>query len=123
MKLHIGKIIREQLEKKGMNKSEFARKLNTTPQNVYGIFKRQSIDTGLLQKISETLEINFFMLYFSDKPKAGIVREPAKLYGGNAEDAELKKKILLLESRNSELEKEIGYLKEIIALLKQKNKH
>lgn len=39
------------------------KKINTTKQNVYTIFKRQSIDTALLQKISEVLNFDFFKLY------------------------------------------------------------
>lgn len=63
MTVHIGNLIKKRVEEKGMNKSEFARRINTTSQNVHGIFKRKSIDTALLQKISEVLAFDFFQYY------------------------------------------------------------
>ena len=44
----------------------FADMLHCDRTNVYKIFKKQSIDTALLEKISTILQHNFF-LYFIDK--------------------------------------------------------
>lgn len=63
MTVHIGNLIKKRVEEKGMNKSEFTRRINTTSQNIHGIFKRKSIDTALLQKISELLDFDFFQYY------------------------------------------------------------
>ena len=43
--------------------SWFAKKLCCDRTNVYSIFKRQSIDTELLLRISEALHYDFFALY------------------------------------------------------------
>ncbi len=63
MEIHIGKLIKNRLQETGMTKSEFARRINKTSQNVYDIFERTTIDTGLLLKISIILEYNFFERY------------------------------------------------------------
>ena len=63
MEIHIGKLIKNRLQETGMTKSEFARRINKTSQNVYDIFERTTIDTGLLINISTILEYNFFEPY------------------------------------------------------------
>ena len=61
--LHIGKQVEEVLNKKGMTVAEFARRINKSRENAYSIFKRKTMDTGLLQTISSVLEHDFFLLY------------------------------------------------------------
>lgn len=101
--VHIGQKIKEVFESKGMTVVEFAKRINTSRENVYGIYKRKTLDVELLFKISEVLEYNFFQYYinpvFSPYPKID----------------ELKSK---LESA----EKEIEYQKQIIKLLSDQNK-
>lgn len=58
--VHIGKLIKKQLELKKLSVAEFAQKINTNRNNVYDIFKRTSIDTELLYKISIILNFDFF---------------------------------------------------------------
>ena len=54
--IHIGSIIKEKFEKHGASVSWFARQLCCDRTNIYSIFKRESIDTALLVKISIILE-------------------------------------------------------------------
>lgn len=61
--IHIGSLIEEQVRKQNMNVSSFAKKLNCDRTNVYDIFKRSTIDTELLYRISKMLKYNFFDLY------------------------------------------------------------
>ncbi len=61
--VNIGKIIKAELKKKRFSVAEFAKIINTDRNNVYHIFKRKSIDTDLLYKISIALEYNFFLEY------------------------------------------------------------
>ena len=63
MEIHIGSEIKKVFEKKGMSISEFSRRLNYSRENVYNIFNRKTIDTGLLLLISEMLEFDFFSLF------------------------------------------------------------
>ncbi len=77
MKLHIGKEIERRYKDSGIKLSEFARRLSTSPRNVYAIFDRSDIKTDLLQKIGEVLNFNFFSLYQFPSQ----VKEPATQYG------------------------------------------
>jgi len=63
MTIHIGNKIKQIFTKKGMTISEFGRRINKSRENVYSIFNRKTIDTGLLQKISDVLEYDFFQYY------------------------------------------------------------
>jgi len=60
MAIYIGKIIKEVFEDSGLSVSELARRIQTTRQNVYGIFERRSIDTALLLRLGEALNYDFF---------------------------------------------------------------
>jgi plasmid maintenance system antidote protein VapI len=61
--IHIGEIIKCQIHASGMTKSEFSRRLNTSPQNAYEIVKRSSINTEMLQSICKILNYDFFAHY------------------------------------------------------------
>ena len=65
MAIHIGKKIKQVFDKKGMTVSEFGRRINKSRENVYDIFRRATIDTGLLENISKVLEYDFFQYYTS----------------------------------------------------------
>ena len=65
MSIHIGNKIKETVDKKGMSVSEFGRRINKSRENVYSIYKRKTIDTGLLTTISKVLETDFFEHYTS----------------------------------------------------------
>lgn len=58
--IHIGKLIEEELRRQERSVAWFARKLCCERTNVYSIFKRESIDTALLHRISLVLHRNFF---------------------------------------------------------------
>ena len=61
--IHIGQLIEAELIRQERTISWFAKKLCCDRTNVYSIFKRQSIDTELLLRISITLHYDFFALY------------------------------------------------------------
>lgn len=60
--LHIGQRIKEVFltQPKGFNAEHFARQLNCRRANIYNIFRRSSIDTALLHRISLILGHDFF---------------------------------------------------------------
>lgn len=126
MAIHIGQIIKRQLKTVGMNKAEFARRINRTPQNVYDIFGRQSLDTKLLIEIGRVLNHNFFV-YFTDEDALGVANEGETEYLTTDKKNGIQKKLSLVEHQleicNKEkvlLIKENEYLKEINQLLKDK---
>ena len=61
--IHIGQKIKEVFETKGFSVTEFARRINKSRENMYSIFSRKTIDTGLLLTISRVLEFDFFKIY------------------------------------------------------------
>lgn len=101
----IGGRIQDVFESRNIKLSEFADELGTVRQNVYRIFKKRDLDTGLLTKISEVLNHNFFDYYKSGEDAGGPNRELADL------------QVQLELAR-----KEIDYLKKIINLMEEKAK-
>ena len=66
MALHIGKIIKDLVKSKGLTVTNFADKVGYSRRNVYEIFNKSTIDTGLLIKVSKVLDKNLFLNYLSD---------------------------------------------------------
>lgn len=64
--IHIGKLIKEELHRQERSITWFANKLCCERTNVYSIFKRESIDTILLFRISLVLHHNFFNYYIQE---------------------------------------------------------
>jgi plasmid maintenance system antidote protein VapI len=130
MEMHLGQMIKDRLKETGMKKTEFARRINITSQNVYDIFKRKSIDSNLLLAISETLNYNF-LEPLSLKCQAllthdEVIEEMANKYGATAKIMiELKKaerKLGVQQAKIKQLQTEVEYLKEINVLLRRKGK-
>ncbi|MBP3354563.1 MAG: XRE family transcriptional regulator [Bacteroidales bacterium] len=66
---HIGNAIKNELKKKQRSVSWLARNLYCDRTNIYDIFKRKSIDTELLYRISIILNHNFFSYLYSETDK------------------------------------------------------
>jgi hypothetical protein len=64
--IHIGNIIKKQFDALGCSVSWLAKELCCDRTNIYSIFKRESIDTRLLEKISVILNHDFFKYYSQD---------------------------------------------------------
>lgn len=64
--IHIGKLIENELHRQERTVAWFARNLYCERTNVYHIFKRRSLDTELLLRISHLLQHDFFK-YYSDE--------------------------------------------------------
>jgi transcriptional regulator with XRE-family HTH domain len=96
MNTHLGKLILAKLKEKRISKSEFARLINRSRQNVQDILERESLDTQLLQEVSKALDYNFFEVFVKNTPDKRLIHQ-------------LK-----------EAQKEIEYLKTINALLAKK---
>lgn len=75
MSVNIGNKIKSIVSKKGISVSEFGRRINKSRENVYSIYKRKTIDTGLLITISTVLEHDFFQYYTSLSTEVEKLRE------------------------------------------------
>lgn len=58
--IHIGQLIKTELELQERTPTWLAKKINCDRTNIYRIFDRESIDTALLSRISTALNKNFF---------------------------------------------------------------
>lgn len=61
--MHIGQLIKQELEVQGRTVVWFARNMSYSRTNIYKIFERSSIDTDVLLRVSMVLEVDFFKLY------------------------------------------------------------
>lgn len=104
LQVHIGAKVQQVFEQKGLKLSDFADQLGTVRQNVYRIFKKHELDTGLLSKISQVLDHNFFQYYcpVGDRDSLQDLR------------------IQNLEQELVLSRKEIDYLKKIIVLMEER---
>ena len=110
MNVDIGQKIKEVFDAQNKKLTDFADELGTVRQNVYRIFKKQHLDTGLLLKISQVLNHNFFQYYVSNGSGAMDGEDLMKL-ASQAQDIE--QQLVLAK-------KEIDYLRKIIKLMEEK---
>ncbi|NLF43358.1 MAG: helix-turn-helix transcriptional regulator [Bacteroidales bacterium] len=54
---HFGNEVNSLLKKKGLTRKDLANKLGMTEANIYKILKKESIDTKLLDRVSEILDV------------------------------------------------------------------
>ena len=105
--VEIGQKIKEVFDNRNMKLTDFADELGTVRQNVYRIFKKRHVDTGLLLKISQVLHHNFFEYYVAPQETDDKIR----VLRTDTDDFQ----------RQLELSrKEIDYLRKIIRLMEEK---
>ncbi len=109
MKIHIGEKIKERSKELRIGPTELAKIVSTSKQNIYGIFKRESIDTSLLQKFCKALNYDFFTFYINPKlsPTTDVISKKSKQYSIPETDnqlMDLKEKYELLKKVNTLLE-------------------
>lgn len=117
--VHIGKIIEQKLREKRYPITDFAKKINTDRSNVYNIFRRNTIDTGLLQKISEILEHDFFQYFISEQTKKDFLTDEANVPLFNNELLQMRHKIESFEIETEALRARLKDKEMIIELLKK----
>lgn len=67
--MHIGKLIKLQMEEQNRTVSWLAHELSYCRTNIYKIYDKKSIDTDLLLRISSILEYDFFAAYSEEFQK------------------------------------------------------
>jgi hypothetical protein len=107
MKIHIGEKIKKRAEELKIGTTELGKLINTSKQNVYGIYKRASIDVQVLYDISKALKFNFFQFY--DTPEL------------EKYETRLAKEILGLKKENEKLKLDLKTCKEKTELLQKIN--
>ena len=59
----IGKLIKEELQRQGKTSVWLANELGCHRTNIYKVYDRTTIDTGMLFHISKILKVDFFKYY------------------------------------------------------------
>lgn len=77
--IHIGKKIKEILDKTPISVVDFAKSINLTRNGAYKVFEKETIDTGQLQTISKVLNHDFFAYY--DGVESSALKENKFEYG------------------------------------------
>jgi hypothetical protein len=113
MEIHIGSMIRLRAKELRIGPTELGSKINTSKQNVYGIYKRRSIDTRLLVKICVALDYDFFKYY----TKSLLLSEAPS---NESDSVEARKQLDVCRSESDALQRENDYLKKINGLLEDK---
>ncbi len=111
--MHIGEKIEARAKELRMGPTELARRISTSKQNVYGIYRRSSIDTELLQKLSKALDYDFFLHYTTSIP--GLVSEPGMPYGKRKKGvaAPVDDEVSRLRRENADLREKYELLREL----------
>jgi len=65
--IHIGSIIKQKVAESSMKTQEFADRIDCERTTVYDIYKRKSIDSELLIRISAALNFDFYNEIYFDK--------------------------------------------------------
>ena len=121
MKIHIGEKIKAQAKTARIGTTELSKVINTSKQNIYGIFKRESIDTALLQQLCKALNYDFFSLYVN--PKLPPHTDPENIkkyraYSSPESDAEFS----MLKTQLMDLKEKYELVKKVNSLLEEKKK-
>lgn len=119
--IHIGQKIKEVIHREKIQVNEFARRIGKSRAVVYDIFERETIDTGLLRRISNALDYDFFQHYISENStleEPGL--EPYKKK--SPPDSQIKMQLDIQKIQLQNAQREIEYLKKIISLLEKDGK-
>lgn len=110
--IHIGKKIKEVLDKTPISVVDFAKSINLTRNGAYKVFEKETIDTGQLQAISKVLKHDFFN-YYENEPL--VLKEPKEKVGyvTKEELAQSSREIIqLVKSEFEKLREELSLKKE-----------
>jgi hypothetical protein len=119
-KVHIGKKIKDVWRQSRLKGTEFASAINKDRQVIYDIFKRETIDTGLLQKISKVLDHDFFSYYSTTPPLT--VNEEKLAYGAKAEIQRLEEELRICKKQLADAERKCELLEKVNLLTEEKLK-
>jgi hypothetical protein len=86
-----------------MSSSELARRINTSKQNMYSVFRRKSLDSELILILSEVLEHDFFQDLRNEL--SFVVKESSEQY---SKIEKLEKEVKVLTRLNELLEEKLN---------------
>ncbi len=121
MKMHIGEKIKVQAKELRIGTTELAKLINTSKQNIYGIFKRESIDTALLEKFCKVLNYDFFTFFINHKLPPNLENNEEKK-GKSYISVENNPEYNILKNQLMDLKEKYELVKKVNVLLEEKKK-
>lgn len=118
MAVHIGEKIKSRAKELRIGPTELGKMINTSKQNVYGIYKRKSIDVEMLKKISKALDYDFFHYYIT--ARLPLLEEEKGAYSFQ-EFNKLKEDYKNVLKEHMELKEKYELLKKVNELLEKNN--
>lgn len=76
--MHVGQMIESIVRSQGRSPSWVAQQLHMVRVNVYDIFRRESVDSALLRRLSLILDVDLFKLLSEDLQKDKEDRQEGK---------------------------------------------
>lgn len=120
--VHIGKAIKERIEKIGITKTEFGRLIGVPQQHINRILERDTMETKKLVKVCRALNYNFFALYCEFPTRVNAYLAAVALGDGDAQnvigDAALLAQLEIEKEKAKGLEESNTILKDQVATLK-----
>lgn len=113
MSINIGEIIKKQVKSKGISVTDFAEKINYSRRNIYEIFEKKTIDTGILVKINKVLGANLFMHYLSEEEITDFKSKKMKSEDVLIAIKDLKDTVIALHEKHVESTKTKSFSKKI----------
>lgn len=121
MAINIGEKIKSRAKQLRIGPTELGKLINTSKQNIYGIYKRKTVDTETLRKLSTALEYDFFELYRLNTENTKIADPPSK-YDKTTQKFVNLKEYQKLKAEFDNLKEKYDLLKKVNDLLERKKK-
>lgn len=124
MAINIGEKIKARAKELRIGPTELGKMINTSKQNIYGIYKRKSLDTYTLSKLSTALKFDFFALFgqSDDETPALITSESLVKYEKSSQKSVPLKEYQKLKAEYDNLKEKYDLLQKINTLLEKKRK-
>lgn len=120
MEIHIGRIIKHEMQKQNVSAATLAKRINESRSAVYAIFQRPGIDSDLLIRIGSALGVNFFEHYVAARSAKPVRKKKAANMIKSVSNKQLLAEVKLVQFQNEVLYGELMTLKELLAVSKRK---
>lgn len=121
MAFNIGEKIKLRAKQLRIGPTELGKLINTSKQNIYGIYKRKSLDTETLRKLSNALDYDFFD-YYRVSDELSKTNDPAEKYAKSSQKMVSFKEYQKVKTELENLKEKFELLKKVNELLEKKNK-
>lgn len=122
MAINIGEKVKLRAKQLRIGPTELGKMIDTSKQNVYGIYKRKSIDAEILRKLSAALNYDFFEYYRLPEETTKLVVDPDAKYERKNQKYVPLKDYQKLKTEYENLKEKYELLKRVNELLEKRSK-